>query len=262
MHRFFVPQTCFTENLVRFPPHTVRQIVRVLRLKPGQFAAVVCPEMNEDAEYRVELVEVTASSVAGVIRSIEVLRSEPDVKLTLYLTLTQREKFELMLQKCTEAGAAGFVPTISARCLVQDGVETGKKLERWKKILQEAAEQSGRGRIPDLSPALRFEEALAEAVKRNDLILVAWEGERNMGLRQVYQHFNAAVSRPKRIAVFVGPEGGFTDQEAALAVSAGAVAFSLGTRILRMETAAIAATVLVLYEFEGGQSSGDGATAP
>jgi len=129
--------------------------------------------------------------------------------------------------------------------------------------LQEAAEQSGRGRIPGLSPALRFGKALVEAENRNDLVLVAWEGEKNRGLRQVRERFNNAASWPERIAIFIGPEGGFTDQEAAQAVSAGAIPFSLGERILRMETAAVAATVLVLYEFEGGaQSSGGGAAGP
>ncbi|NPV75575.1 MAG: 16S rRNA (uracil(1498)-N(3))-methyltransferase [Anaerolineae bacterium] len=263
MHRFFIPQACLNGDFVRFPAHVSRQMERVLRLKPGQSVAVVCPEVNEHVEYRVELVEVAAGNVTGVVRMVEPLHSEPDVKLTLYLSLAQREKFEWMLQKCTEAGAAGFVPTISARSLVQEGSETEKKLERWKKILQEAAEQSGRGRIPGLSPSLRFDKALTEAGNRNDLILLAWEGEKDRALRQVRQRFNDTDSWPERIAIFIGPEGGFTDQEAAQAVSSGAIPFSLGARILRMETAAVAATVLVLYEFDrGAQSSGGGAAGP
>jgi len=263
MHRFFVPQASLNEDFVLFPAQTARQIERVLRLKPGQFVAVICQEANENVEYRVELAEVSAGTVSGMVRSVETLYSEPDVKLTLYLALSQREKFEWMLQKCTEAGAAGFVPMISARSLVQMEAETEKKQERWKKILQEAAEQAGRGKIPQLSPALHFEKALAEAVNRNDLVLVAWEGERKTGLRQARQRFNPPARQPDRIAVFIGPEGGFADQEVARVESAGAIPFSLGKRILRMETAAIAATVLVLYEFErGSQFSGGGAAGP
>ncbi|MCC6148237.1 MAG: 16S rRNA (uracil(1498)-N(3))-methyltransferase [Anaerolineaceae bacterium] len=259
MHRFFIPRDCINGDIVHFPAEEARQIQRVLRLKPGQPVAVVCPTLNENKEYRVELAEITQDRVTGMIRSLEVLHSEPVLQVTLYLALTQREKFEWMLQKCTEAGASGFVPFTSERSLVQEPLAV-KKLERWKKILKEAAEQSGRGRIPTLSTTVHFVEAISGAVKVNDLVLAAWEGEKIVGLREVRKK---AVSRLERIAVFIGPEGGFASKEMEFARRAGAITFSLGERILRMETAALAAALLILYEFDiKAQSSGGGAVGP
>jgi 16S rRNA (uracil1498-N3)-methyltransferase len=165
------------------------------------------------------------------------------VKVILYQSLLAREKFEWVLQKCTEVGVAGFVPVISQRSVVRTGT-SASKLSRWQRILREAAEQSHRGRIPELSRPAGLQEVAGQC-GAFDLSLVAVPAARtSIGdcLRTIKKKDNAAVG------LFIGPEGGFTEREVELLTAAGAMAFSLGQRILRTETAAVVASSLVLYE--------------
>ncbi len=243
MHRFFLPPASLSSFPVRFPDDTARQIRSVLRLKPGERVTGLD---NQGSEYLLELMQVDSSGVSAEIREKYPTSGEPSVRLALYIGLTQREKIEFIFQKCTEVGVSVFAPFISSRTLVQDARDSDKKSERWRKILQEAAEQSGRGRIPELRPAVKFELAVQQARSQNDLSLIAWEEERAA-------HMKAALSSPSsamRIGLFVGPEGGFSAGEVDLARSAGLSPITLGARILRMETAAVVAAALVLYEIE------------
>ncbi len=245
LQRFFLPPTALTNKTARFSPEQAAQIRTVLRLRPG---ARVLALDNQGFEYEVELETVRSDSAAGRIVERRAASGEPSTRLTLYLGLTRREKFEWMLQKCTEIGAAAFAPFSSSRTLVQDVHETGKKTERWLRILQEAAEQSRRGLIPELLPAVRFEQALDGARRENDLTLVAWEEEHALELGSAL----AGVKKrgQPRVAVFIGPEGGFSEAEIQQAQATGIKAVTLGARTLRMETAAIVATALVMHALE------------
>lgn len=240
MHRFFLPAALLQQPEMTFPEETARQVRSVLRLRPGQR---VLGLDNAGWEYTLELTEVGAQVRASLVTRAPA-RGEPTARVTLYLGLTQREKFEFVLQKATELGAAGIVPVITARALVQDARDVEKKAGRWQKILQEAAEQSGRGCIPTLGAALKFLPALQAARAAGGLALIPWEGEHSLSLRAALRQAGA----PREIALFIGPEGGFTDEEIAQARAAGAQPVTLGARILRMETAALAAVALVLYE--------------
>jgi len=240
MHRFFLPAQVFTSESVLFPDDTARQVRSVLRLRPGQRVTGLD---NQGNSYTLELVEV-GQQVHAVVIDRAPARGEPAVRLTLYLGLTQREKFELVLQKAVELGAASIVPVITSRSLVQDARDVEKKTERWQRILQEAAEQSGRGRIPALGAPLRLDAALQAARKNHDLSLIPWEGENSRSLRAALR----AGATPAAVAVFIGPEGGFSEAEIMQADAAGVQPVTLGPRILRMETAALAAVALVLYE--------------
>jgi 16S rRNA (uracil1498-N3)-methyltransferase len=191
----------------------------------------------------VKLREVTASTVNGEIISKGLSQSEPKTKVTLLVCLTQREKFEWILQKCTEIGVSAFIPVISSRSLVQSTREVDSKFERWLRILREASEQSHRGIVPELRPALRFEEAVNLPEYRQDCRLIPWEEEKSLSLH------DALVHNPSpRIILAIGPEGGFSEEEVGLAKKAGYLPVTLGPRILRMETAAITAAALALYE--------------
>lgn len=242
-HRFFVSPDLVTVDLIHFPAPLAHQMARVLRLDAGDRVTVLD---NQGNAYRVELRSLSPAQASGVILSKVVSTTEPLTQLTLYLPLTQREKFEWMLQKCTEVGAAAFVPLVSSRSLVQKDLQEKRRLERWHKILQEAAEQSGRARIPQLKPVCHLTEALEAARRDHDLCLMAWEREEQFSLRQVLQRGD----QYERVAVLVGPEGGFSEEEVAQAVQHGWHTVSLGARILRMETAAVVAAALVLYELE------------
>lgn len=241
MHRFFLPPGAFQQNQVRFPADTARQLRTVLRLRPGQ--QVIALD-NAGSEYTVTLAEVETQSAWGEIDARRPALGEPAARLALYLGLTQREKFEWMLQKCTEIGAAAFIPFISSRSLVQNKRESEGKQERWQRILQEAAEQSGRGLIPTLHPPLDFTAALDHARQNDRPALIAWEGEDRRSLRAALQELGS----PPQLSLLIGPEGGFSAAEVEQARAAGLQAVTLGRRILRMETAAVAAAALVLYQ--------------
>ncbi len=240
MHRFFLPSSSFISPVVVFPSDVARQINLVLRLKPG--AEVIALD-GAGMEFRVRLPEVASAACSGEIGAQTASKPEPLTKLTLLLCLTQREKFEWILQKCTEIGVSTFIPVISTRSLVQSAREVEGKLERWQRILSEAAEQSHRSIVPELRPVLRIEEAIRLPELNESCCLIPWEEEKGVGLK------TALLEKPsKEVALLVGPEGGFSEAEVMCAKSAGFTPVTLGPRILRMETAAMAAAALVLYE--------------
>lgn len=140
---------------------------------------------------------------------------------------------------------SAFYPLISSRTLAHDRAEVERKLPRWERILREAAEQSHRGLIPAIFPALTFNAALEKAARESDLVLLPWEKDQSTSLSTAVRQLEGLAS--PRATLFIGPEGGFSDEEAAQATQKGALAVSLGPRILRMETAAMAAAALVLY---------------
>lgn len=247
MHRFFIPSTCFEASAVYFPMEVCHQMSTVLHLRQGERVMALD---NTGREYEVELEIVAPRSTQGRVLSARPVPGEPRTRLTLYLGLTQREKFEWMLQKCTEVGAAGFVPVISSRGLVQSAEDSRARAERWQRILQEAAEQSGRGRVPTLAAPLRWEEALRHFKSQAQPGLIAWEGEKNRRLAPALAELGLTPAQPKgtALALFIGPEGGYSPEEINQASAAGLAAVSLGARILRMETAAIVAAALVFHE--------------
>lgn len=148
---------------------------------------------------------------------------EPAVRLLMLLCLTQCEKFEWMLQKCTEVGVAGFLPLICQRSLIQDEAELRYKYTRWEGILQEAAEQSGRGGIPVLLPALRLETAVQAVRQEYPLRLIPWEREKQANLKSLLKGRNNQSA-----AVLIGPEGGLTEEELGTAKAAGFQPVTLG----------------------------------
>lgn len=235
MHRFFLPPSAFQADSVVFPSETARQISRVLRLQPGQEVVTLD---GSGMEFTTRLEEVSPEVASGTVTARVVCSAEPELDLFVYLGLTQREKMEWILQKCTEVGAVSLVPVITSRSLAQDPAEVEHKRQRWENILREAAEQCGRGRIPTLKPCLRFPQALAQAGQHENAMF-CWEGEHALALSK-------AVTGRKNIAVFIGPEGGFSAEEAAAAQAAGWQPVTMGKRILRMETAAVVACALVL----------------
>ena len=248
MNRFFLPAEYPVGGQIFFPPEVAHQIARVLRLKPGEKVLVIDPHGLESL---VNLETVQPHQVSGVIESQTANMAEAPLDVYMYLCVSQREKFEWMLQKCTEVGAAAFVPLVTQRSLVQDGREVERKRDRWEAILREAAEQCGRGRIPSLRPAETWAAALRGIHAGHDPALVAWEGEHALRLRDAVR---ALKDQPvPRLAVLIGPEGGLSEEEIDAARAAGVQAVSLGARILRMETAAVVAAALALDELEEGE---------
>lgn len=255
MHRFFVPPESIQGAQVAFPEETARQMHLVLRLQPGQLVEALD---NSGEACTVRLDAVSKNAASGTVTVRGPARGEPGAAVAMFLSLTQREKFEWMLQKCTEVGAADFTPMLTSRSLAQDLNETERKRQRWESIIREAAEQSGRGRIPRLNPAVKFDAAVQSAV-RGRLALIAWEGEQHTGLRAALSGLGAgaprvgpqvAVQVAPQVAVLIGPEGGFSGPEMDLARGQGVRPVTLGERIYRMETAAVVAAALIIYELQ------------
>ncbi len=245
MHRFFVPAEAIRETVVEFPEATAHQLARVLRMRPGDHVIVLD---NSGWEREVVLEQVARRAATGRVVGKRLAEGEPRVKITLYQAMLKGAKFELVLQKGTELGVVSFVPVITSRTVVGSLGNVGaNRLKRWRRIITEAAEQSRRGRLPTLQDALMFEHAISQAYRRGGRLIIPYEGETRQSLREALAP-NADGEHPFSISLFIGPEGGFSEDEIALAQQAGAFAVTLGPRILRAETAAIAATTAILYE--------------
>lgn len=242
MHRFFIPPGWIRGDHVLLRDDVARQLRHVLRLRPG--ARIVVLD-DRGVEYEVALVSVGNKGARGDIVARRPASGEPPAQVTLCQAVLKKDNFEWVLQKGTEIGVARFVPLITARTVAagEEGVSAAKR-ERWARIVREAAEQSRRGALPVVVAPLTFGEALDHLTA--DLTLIAWEEERAASLRDAVAPLRAADA--PQVTVFVGPEGGFTAEEVAQAQARGVLPVTLGARILRAETAATAAALLVLYE--------------
>ncbi|MDE2291681.1 MAG: 16S rRNA (uracil(1498)-N(3))-methyltransferase [Elusimicrobia bacterium] len=213
----------------------------------------------------IELFDGRGGRYAGVIRSISAdgviegdvtgkahapRRAYP-VELRLYLSLLKSSQWEWAIEKAAELGASAIVPTVTPRTVVQLRELTPAKAERWGKILQGAAKQCGRADVPALAQPQHYRDAIVGASK-DGVALVAWEKHAGAstyaGLREVLREARAKSPQGLKVNVFIGPEGGFSDEEIELAECEGAALFSLGPTTLRAETAAVAACTVVLYE--------------
>jgi len=245
MNRFFVSKDSFHGDKVLLGKDHAHQIRSVLRMSAGDHIIILD---NQGSEYDVVLTSVRHDEVIGEVAQKRQAAGEPSVQITLFQSILTRDKFEFVLQKCTEVGVTSFVPIITERSLVRETAIKPEKLDRWQRIITEAAEQSHRGRIPDLSPPVSFEMAI-QKLSEFERCLIACEpaeGRQHVTLRQALQTDKQTV--PGSIAILVGPEGGWTLQEVVAAKESGAIPITLGPRILRTETAAIVASALILYE--------------
>jgi 16S rRNA (uracil1498-N3)-methyltransferase len=205
---------------------------------------------NSGWEIEVELTSVEQDLAVGRVVHRRLAGGEPRTKISLYQGVLRSKRFELVLQKGTELGVVEFVPTIAERCVVSDLDAVDKKLRRWQWIVQEAAEQCRRGRKPSLRPALLFPRACEEVMHSGGLSIILWEGEDEVGLGTLLREAPEQAEEswpPFSINLFVGPEGGFSSEEIAIAQRYGLLPVSLGMRVLRSETAAITATAALLY---------------
>lgn len=237
MHRFFIPRLWIHGETVTIGGELAHQLRHVLRLRSGDCIVLLD---NSGWEYEVELKRLTQGAIEGAVAGKNLSTGEPRTRITLYQALLKGKKFEFVLQKGTELGVAGFVPVVCERCVAT--APDSDRLGRWQRIIQEAAEQSGRGKLPMLQPVVSFREALRSVSGPS---LLPWEGEAGVGLRAALKDL---LDTDPLINVFVGPEGGFSQGEVEFARGCGALPITLGRRVLRAETASLVAAAAILYE--------------
>lgn len=243
MNRFFLNQKQIKGEEVHFTPAIAHQILHVLRLHEGDAVQVLD---NQGHAHRVRLkLDRSGNLLHGRIEATQTVTSESAIKISLCFGLSNRDKVELILQKATEVGVSAFYPFISSRSLVQKAALSDKKHARWERIIREAAEQSGRGKLPELHPPRRLEECALAVKETHARMLIAWEKAETSQDQRLFSHLAGQV---ESLALFVGPEGGFSQEEIQNLQASGCEVVSLGARILRMETAAIIFPALVLYD--------------
>ncbi len=241
MRYFHVPQDQITDKSVRISGRELHHLVNVLRLREGDEITVLD---GSGGVYEVLLTSCDRDAAIGEIR--DRWQAKPaSVEVVLLVGLPKADKMDMVVQRSTELGACGIVPVMCRHTVLQLSAErTQQRIDRWRQIAVEASKQSHRPFFPFISDILSFEEALQNYQADLRLIFVARATQPIEELKNVLrQNANA-----KRVNVFIGPEGGLAEDEIRLALSAGAAPVSLGSNVLRTETAAIAALAIVLYE--------------
>jgi len=240
--RFFILPDQIRNGLVTLMGGDVRHLNRVLRYKVGD--AIECID-GKGFLHRVVLSHVEGEHVIGEIVASYKADSEPVLQVTIAQGIPKGERWDFVLQKCSELGATVFQPLYTERTIVRVSEDQlPRKLERWSKIAQEAAEQSQRTVAPRVLAPITLEEWLSD-LTGFDLVVLAWENEDQRSLKELY-HANPDI---KRIALLIGPEGGFSLGEVGLVRRTGGEPVSIGARILRSETAAVALLALTLYHY-------------
>ena len=240
MTRIFVNKGNIRTGTVEVTGADSVHLASALRIRPGE--KLICCD-GEGTDYACTVLSASPQITKLRIDGKKASDSEPPCRIRLYQSLPKSDKFEFIIQKATELGVCSVTPVISERCISRpDEKSMPKKLQRWRTIAREAAQQSGRGIIPEI----RETETLLSALKNlpdNALKLFCYEDEKNMSLRR-------ALGKNGEICVFVGPEGGYSPDEYKAAEAAGLISVSLGKRILRCETAPLFVLSSLIYEFE------------
>ncbi len=225
----------------------VKHISKVLRCNIGE-KLEICDKNNN--EYICEITDITKKEVfLNIIGSVDIKR-ECDIKIKLYQGLPKGQKMDLILQKLTEVGVSEIIPVITKRSVAKLEDKKDKKIQRWERIVYEAAKQSKRGIIPKVKDPLSFKEALLD-MKENSINIVPYEKENSKSIKDAINKSNISI-----VGIFIGPEGGFDEEEINMLQDIGATSISLGPRILRTETASIVASSIVIYELS--HLKGDG----
>ncbi|WP_058301933.1 RsmE family RNA methyltransferase [Gorillibacterium timonense] len=287
MQRYFLPPEGFGPDRVHITGDDAHHLIRVMRAQPGD-EIICCDGFGRTVLAR--LTDIEKADVTGVIVEELPASGEPSVEVWVAQSLPKGDKLETVLQKCTELGAAKFLPFLSERTVVQyDAKKEVKRLDRWRKIVKEAAEQSHRSVVPEVLAPLSW-KSLLKLIPETELAILCYEKESGLQLRTLLREAGdlrqslqqkaksgtdltpeqkaepkpeQAASEPNpvatqktspsgikpRILVIIGPEGGITEREAEEAEQVGARSTGLGPRILRTETAGMVATACILYEY-------------
>ncbi len=242
MNRFYFNIDNMRDNTIIIEGKDVNHIKNVLRMKEGE-RIICCDGCCND--YYCAISGIASDHVAAQIEKKVKSAGEPDNRLYLFQALPKLDKMDLIIQKAVELGVYEIIPVITKRCVVKimDKNKQDKKLARWRLIAESAAKQCGRGIIPDIKPPMTFLEA-AEYAKTLEYNLFPYENAKGM---EYSKKCIKEASDKSSVGIFIGPEGGYEDEEAELAGKRDFKVISLGNRILRTETAGMAVLSILMF---------------
>ncbi|CAG9619369.1 16S rRNA (uracil(1498)-N(3))-methyltransferase [Sutcliffiella rhizosphaerae] len=248
MQRYFVKNDQVNESSISITGEDVHHIVRVMRMNVGDDLLCSFSEIKKTAQCKI--VEITNESVVvDIVEWIET-NSEMPVRVTIGSGLPKGDKLELVIQKGTELGAESFIPFNAARSIVKLDEKKGKKkAERWNKIAKEAAEQSHRTVVPNVSEPASFSQLL-EKSRSYDHKIVAYEESAKDGEKAAFAHTLQKLKHGESLLCIFGPEGGLSEKEIEKLKEYGFICCALGPRILRTETAPLFTLAAISYHLE------------
>lgn len=248
MPKFFVSNEAVKDKEIIIRGEDVNHIKNVLRKKVGD-ELIICNAENEQ-DFLCKIIELKENAIkCNILERLEE-NVEATVKVTIFQGLPKADKMELIIQKAVELGVFAITPVEMKRSVVKlKEKDKAKKIERWQKIAEVAAKQSGRNRIPQVNEMQSIKN-VCQLCQEYDIVIVAYEKEKVNKLRYELEKLKTTQMNSCKIAILIGPEGGIDDTEIALLKENGAKIVTLGNRILRTETVALNVLSIIMYEFE------------
>lgn len=246
MPKFFVNDNQIERNKVKITGTDVNHIMNVLRFAKGELLTIT--NKDNQMSYFAKIIDMNKQKIeCEIIEQINE-KTESNIQVSILQGLPKSDKMEYIIQKSTELGVHDIIPVSLKRCIVKlNGKDEIKKIERWQKIAEVAAKQSGRDIIPQIEQVHSIEEICTE-MNKWDLVIIAYENEKENTLKKELKKLKKEQSL--KIGVIIGPEGGLEENEVEILKQHGARVITLGSRILRTETASIATLSNIIYEFE------------
>lgn len=251
MPKFFVKNNQIKDDLIFIHGEDVNHISNVLRMQVGS-EIIIC-DVDTANNYLVKIENISKTEIICSICETLDSVAESNVEVDIYQGLPKSDKMELIIQKSVELGVKEIIPIEMKRCVVKlNEKDKIKKVERWNKISEVAAKQSGRDVIPLISNVRNIKD-IVENFEQYDVMLVCYENEENVFLKDVLKTIDKS-NQKIRIGVVIGPEGGIDISEIDFLKQHGAKIVSLGNRILRTETVSLSILSIIMYEFERNDS--------
>lgn len=242
MPRFFVKTEQIKNDTINIIGEDVKHIKNVLRRQVGDILEICNQETGK--AYKCEITKIDEIITNKILEELE--NQEDNIKIDIYQGLPKADKMELIIQKAVELGANAIIPVDMKRCVVKiEPKDEKKKIERWQKIAESAAKQSGRNEIPEIRNIVKIQDIIKF---KYDLILVAYENEKENTLKK--ELLKLKEYKKVNIAIVIGPEGGLEEKDVELLKQNGAKIVTLGNRILRTETVALSMLSIIRYELE------------
>jgi len=247
MPRFFIKTEQIKENKIVIIGEDVKHIKNVLRKQIGDKLEICNQETGKT--YKCEITELREEEIINNI--VEERSGEEDkIKVDIYQGLPKADKMELIIQKSIELGANAIIPVEMKRCVVKlDSKSESKKIERWHKIAESAAKQSGRNTVPEIRGLIKVND-IAQLKDLYDSIIVCYENEKENYIKN--ELLKLKNKKEIKIAIVIGPEGGLEESDVEYLKQNGASIVTLGKRILRTETVALNLLSIIMYELENG----------